>query len=440
MPAVNSKRNKIMNRSRILRAIWLQPIISRVDISRQLGLDKSTVTNLVKELLEGGVLVEGATGDASPQGGRKPVMLRIDGRYGNVLGVELQPDYYRAVLCDLDGGVLGSFSEEFERRGQDFDKFIFEILHRIDRSLELSSRPLLGIGVAMGGIVNSAAGIIHRSIPMELTETYNFNAMVNAHLDVPAFAENDANACALGELTFHRSSAIHDFLFVLVQIRHRNSGRHLYGDIGVGLGIVVNGTLYPGSRSTAGEFRSAFWDGEDHGQFTLTSSESALVASNKDIRTRFFREVSRNVAVVANVMGFSHVFFGGDVMPFAEEFRVILTEELQLRCPYDTANRILVQPSSFGENAVAYGAAGMLLDRLFSDQIFPVGHTRDKPGHTDMFRQLNEAMDQYGGRSQSGRSDDTQRTRPGKGKQTEEVAQCYTDEVERIRHPCMGGS
>ena len=71
------KRTKIINRFRILREIWMNKEISRVDIARALGLDKSTVSNNVKELLRMGVIVEASEGSSGPQGGRKPVNIKL---------------------------------------------------------------------------------------------------------------------------------------------------------------------------------------------------------------------------------------------------------------------------------------------------------------------------------------------------------------------------
>ena len=395
--ATTGKRNRIMNRSRILRTVWRQPLISRVEIARLLGLDKSTVSNVVTDLLEFGVLQEVAEGDASRQGGRKPVLLRTNKRYGNVLGLELQPDYYRAVLCDLEGDVLGSISEEVQREGREFDDYVFSIVKRVDAALHLSQKPLLGIGMGMGGLVDCARGIIYGSIPMEITQPYDFSRTIAERLPVPTFAENDANACAWGELTFHRTRNIHDFLYVLVQVRRSGFGRHLYGGVGVGVGVVLNGTLYAGRASTAGEFRSIFWDNLSSGQFTLTDEEASRVHSDPQIRHRLFREIARNMALVVNILNLQNVFFGGDIMTFASEFRAILQEEINRNWPYDTDVSCTVQASTFGENAVAYGAAGMLLDRLFTDQVFPLGDARNQESHVDMVDQLNQAMVQFGG-------------------------------------------
>lgn len=394
-----AKRNKLMNRSRVLRAVWRQPHVSRSEVAAALGLDKSTVSVLVSELIEAGVLQEVAEGSASKQGGRRPIMLRINSGYGNVLGLEVQPDYYRAVLCDLEGHVLGSVSEELGRNGREFDDHVSEIISRVDGALGIRGRPVVGIGIALGGLVDSMRGIIYGSIPMEITQAYDFGQRIASKLPVPAYVENDANACALGELTFHRSTDVTDFLYVLVQIRRRGFGNHPYGGIGVGVGIVTNGALYSGRNSTSGEFRSVFCTDSSVGQLTLTDEEASHISTDRDVRLRLFREVATNTALIVNVLNLGHVFFGGDIMSYADEFREVLAEEIDRLWPYGGSVDCVIHPSTFGENAVAYGAAGMLLDRLFTDQVFPVGHVRDRDGHARIITELNEAMVQFGGDS-----------------------------------------
>ncbi len=386
------KRNRIMNRSRVLRAVWRTPLLSRVEIAGRLGLDKSTVSSLVKELIDQKMIHEVAEGDASKQGGRRPVLLRINPTYGLVLGFEFQPDFYRAVLCDLDGRIERRWTENVRREGKPFDEYVFDILNVVLADMGDRRDSLLAIGIAMGGLINSISNRIYGSIPMELAEEYDFQAHIASRLDIPVVVENDANACAWGELTFHRRHDFHDFLYVLVQIRQSEQGRSLYGGIGVGIGVVINGTLYPGSHFTAGEFRSVFWKDGSVGQFSLSDEEAEQVGTDPTIRSRFFRELARNIALIINVLDLSHLFIGGDCLVFREEMESIFHSEIQRNWPYESEVGRKVSFSTLGEDAAAYGAAGLILDRLFSDQIFPLGDIRNRHGLDDLISTLSDAM------------------------------------------------
>ena len=390
------KRNRTMNRSRVLRTIWRQSLVSRIETAHLLGLDKSTVSSLVNELIETGLIQEVAQGDASRQGGRRPVMLQINRDYGSVLGMELQPGFFRAALCDLHGRVIRSWSEKRGSEDIDFTEFLLGTIHSILDDLGDTRSSLMGIGVAMGGLVNSIGNEIAGSIPMGLSQ-YDFQREISDRVEVPVVAENDANACAWGELTFHRYEEVHDFLYVLVQMREAECGRHLYGGIGVGIGVVINGTLYPGANFTSGEFRSVFWDGQSSGQFSLTDDEAARVYTDEGLRKKFFRELAKNVALIINVMNLDHLFIGGDFLNSGAELEAILHEEIQQNWPYDSPVKCDIRFSSFGENAVVYGAAGMMLERLFSDQIFPLGDIRNRHGRDEVLSDFNEGILSRGG-------------------------------------------
>lgn len=379
-----------MNRARVLRTIWHYPGASRVDVAARLGLDKSTVSSIVGELIGVGLVTEVAEGSASPSGGRRPVHLEVNSGYGYVLGIELQPEYYRAVLQDLNGSFVLEREGERPRDGQEFEPHLLTLIYELLDEIGDHRDRLVGIGVAMGGLINSVRNVIYRSIPMRITEFYDFQTRIAERIGIPVIAENDANACAWGELAAHRGAEVHDFLYVLFQLRTSTSGKLLYGGIGVGLGVVVNGTLYPGSRFTAGEFRSAFYDGQGSGQFSLTDAEAELVTQDSGTRRRLFRELAKNVALIVNVLNLDHVFIGGEMTRHREELVAMISEEIERSWPYETGIDCTIRYSSFGHTAVAAGAASLVLDRLFSDQIFPLGDIRNRHERGRVVEQLVE--------------------------------------------------
>lgn len=97
------KRNRLLNTSRVMREIWINKQISRIQIAKNLGLDKSTISSIVANLLNDGIIREHAEGEAGPQGGRKPVYLTLNRSYACVLGIEFRPESYTAVAVDLQG-------------------------------------------------------------------------------------------------------------------------------------------------------------------------------------------------------------------------------------------------------------------------------------------------------------------------------------------------
>jgi hypothetical protein len=121
------KRSRALNTSRVLEDIWINQEISRIQIAKNLDLDKSTISSIVTELLEIGVIKETSVGEAGPQGGRKPVYLTLNETYGCVLGLELRPEAYTAVAVDLEGNIIYSKFELIQLSGANFVDRFFEI-------------------------------------------------------------------------------------------------------------------------------------------------------------------------------------------------------------------------------------------------------------------------------------------------------------------------
>jgi len=85
------------------------------------------------------------------------------------------------------------------------------------------------------------------------------------------------------------------------------------------------------------------------------------------VLARFFRELSRNIAMLVNTFNLDHVFLGGDIERYEGEIQPVLAGEIQSNWPYPGGVHCAIRFSSLGEKAVAYGAAGMVLHRLFAD-------------------------------------------------------------------------
>ncbi len=364
------KRTKVINRSRIMREIWINRQTSRVEIARSLELDKSTISNNVNELLELGIIVETSEGNSSPQGGRKPVHIKLNKNYGYVLGLEMRPDSYTAVAVDLEGEIIYSKFEKVEIKGRNFKEKFKEIIEMLKKELESKNNKLLGVGVGVSGVVNIKEGVIKYSIPLEISNDYNFYHKIAGEMDVPVFIDNDANASVWGELAFHRRKDLKDFIFLLLEVRDREKEQdHAYDAIGVGIGIVINGNVHYGHEYSAGEFRSLFRNKDSIGQFSLNAEEQMLVQEDMKVWKKFLHELGAHIALIVNTFNLTHIILGGQFERYDQYVSEILEEEIKRNWPYPYAYEVRknIWLSSFGDQSVAYGAAGMVLNKLFSD-------------------------------------------------------------------------
>lgn len=371
------KRTKRINTSRVMHDIWTSRETSRVEIARSLGLDKSTVSAIVNDLIEVGIISETREGSAGPQGGRKPVHITLNGEFGCVLGIELRPESYTAVGVDLNGEVVFSKFEKMKIAGGDLKGSILEIVDRVDVDRQRCGLKLLGIGVGLSGVVNPHSGVVRFSIPLKLEDPVRLYEEMDGVFDVPFLVENDANACAWGELAFHRHKEMRDFLFCLVEFRDINRNEVIHEKTAVGLGIAIGGSVHYGHEYSAGEFRSIYRGPGHLGQFAITRDEAFNIEEDPQVMNRFVRELSRHVALFVNTFNLSHVFLGGNMDFEGNGVRDILAEEIDQNWPYPNPVSTQIAYSSLRERAVAFGAAGMVLERMFADIELVKGATRE---------------------------------------------------------------
>jgi len=357
--------------ARIVRTIWQNPRISRVDIAERLGFDKSTVTNQVARLIEIGVIEEIAEGEAGIKGGRRPIHLAVNRSFGRVIGIEIQPGSCIALAVDLAGDVLDQIQIPLELGGGRFPEAAAEIIQECAARLCPESRKLLGIGVGISALVDLKKSRIRYSVPLGIAEPVDFATAVAARIPVPCFIENDANCCAWGELAFNRDEALRDFLFALVEIRRDAGSIRDYGGLGVGFGIVLGGKVYSGAHGDAGEFRSTFCDGPGELQFSQPKATLSRIESDRGALSGVVDELARNMAMLVNTMDFDRVYIGGSIESLDSDFPSRLEQRLKDNWMYPFTKDIRIQYSSLGERAVAYGAAGMVLDRLISEKGLP---------------------------------------------------------------------
>ena len=230
---------KSVNKSIILNKIRTSEPISRAQIAKETKLTPPTVSSIVKELIEEGIVRESELGESS--GGRKPTMLLINSDAFYVIGVDAGPETIECIIADLTGKIMERTSSKLSKplTNDLFLSILKENIHKLIQVSRVSLEKMIGIGVAMHGVVNVETGmslvapnLSLTNIPIRKELEKEFNLMVKV--------ENDARAMALGESWFGGHGDVDSMVVV-------NLGR------GVGSGMVVNGKLYHGAHDIAGE-------------------------------------------------------------------------------------------------------------------------------------------------------------------------------------------
>ncbi|MDQ1639021.1 MAG: hypothetical protein QOF62_2360 [Pyrinomonadaceae bacterium] len=224
-----------INRQIVLNYVRELGPISRADIAREIELQRSTISYIVDELINHG-LIEEISGEST--GGRPPNLLSLRTGDAVAIGVDLGAIHTTVASSDLAGRVLSQ--EEFAT-DPDANNTAQNIAEVALRLLRKSGDTIEGIGISFPGWVDPETSRSYaphfkwRDVPIAET--------VTQATSLPVTIDNDANAAALAELWFGRPEIreIRDFILVLVEA-------------GLGTGIVFDGQVYRGEGGTAGEF------------------------------------------------------------------------------------------------------------------------------------------------------------------------------------------
>jgi predicted NBD/HSP70 family sugar kinase len=356
---------KNANISLVLRSIRENDRISRIEIARDLGLNRSTITYIVSQLLEQGIIRAEAEGDAAAQGGRKPIFLGINPEYGCILGLEMQYQKGHVVLIDLGGSVLHREVVDYHEGKAPFeDKFTY-LYERLLGTIRRRGLPLLGIGIGLPGLVDPFTGKIIKSTFHKLTE-YDFAKKVQSSVSVPVLIDNDANCCALAEMTAHREEGIKDLIYLLPKFNTTEKEYRRVGVVGMGLGIITDGKVYYGHDYSAGEFRSVFWEQGLHEQLGISSEELIRIDRDRQVLRRLIKELCFNLSVILSLLNPGRIYVGGDLCNHFDTFMDVLKTEMGTRFVGIPRNRGKFFPTDYDEFDVAAGAATMFLEHLFN--------------------------------------------------------------------------
>ncbi len=241
MPVANRDLMRAINRFAILHAIRDAGSISRVDISRSTGLSQSTVTGITAELLREGMVLERASDKSGC--GRRPVPLSLNPQGAFTVGVHLSVNQVSVVLMDLQASIINTYTGLLDTTDLSVEKVVDTLVQAVQTCLwdsDFSKTQVSGIGIAIPGLINSRKGHIHY-IPNYNWKDTKLAEIVEKRTDVPVYVENSANTLVVFEQWFGVGRGADNFL--LVTTEH-----------GIGMGMVVDGKIYRGSRGVAGEF------------------------------------------------------------------------------------------------------------------------------------------------------------------------------------------
>lgn len=231
-----SETARLINRRIALNFIRLYQPMSRADLARRSGLQRSTISSIIDQLIDEGWVTEGAIG-RSPRG-RRPRNLHLNVERAGILGVELRPELTTVGLAGVDARFMGQVQFATAATAERFVRDLAAATCELRRA---HPRVLCeGMGVSLPGRVDKDGNLVFA--PNLGWQPVAITRMIEEAVGLPVNIENAANACALAELWFGRHpEQVKNILAVTVSE-------------GVGVGLLLNGQLVHGANSMAGEF------------------------------------------------------------------------------------------------------------------------------------------------------------------------------------------
>lgn len=228
-----------INLSSVLSYLQTEAPLSRSQLAILTSLNKSTISSLVEELIERGLVHEAGL-DVSGTG-RPATCLELNPGAGAIVGVELGVDFISVILTDFLGNIEWRRRQEVDPTTQQ-EIIVAAALDLVDQAMDTNHSPqkrLLGVGLALPGLVDIQRGILTFSPNLQWRDV-PLGKIFSDHTGAPVYVDNDANASAVGEHLFGVAQKSENFLFVIA-------------GVGVGAGLFLNGDLYRGAGGFAGE-------------------------------------------------------------------------------------------------------------------------------------------------------------------------------------------
>lgn len=397
---------KAHNLRAILLSLLHEGSVSRVELAEKTSLSTTTVTNLIAELLEQGIVIEEGLEETTGRRrvGRPRTALHLVASARYAVGVHIGIGLFRVTLTDLFAEMICSNIVQFKLETPP-EQVLDSIAHWIEKTIDDSQvdrKRIIGAGIGASGLVNYQTGV-NILAPSLKWRDVPVRDILAKKLHFPVVVDNNVRAMALAEAFFGAGRGVNSLAFV-------------YGRVGVGAGFVVGGQIFRGSSAGAGEIGHTIIIPEggllcrcgNHGCLETLVSETSLISLAEEIAraepdgllSQYLKQQDGNrpserifaaaragdqptramierqacylgiaLANLVNVMNPELILLGG-MFAQGEELILPVAERAMRELSFaGLGEKVRVQPTSFGWRAGVVGAAALALSTFFYQQL-----------------------------------------------------------------------
>ncbi|SEG12112.1 transcriptional regulator, MarR family [Caloramator fervidus] len=373
---------KKINTGLVFDAIRLYAPISRAEIAKLLNLTPATVTNITAELLKRNIIMESDFGKSN--GGRRPVLLKINPNSYYIISVYIGPTKVRVATINMESEIMCSKQESlysnisFEKAKE----IIVTLIREVIDSCIVEKNKILGIGVAIHGIVNFEKGIVVFS-PNFGWKNIGLRDVLEKEFDIPVFIDRDVRAMAMAENWYGEGREFDDFICIKVgygigaafikdkqQIRGVSDGLGEFGHIKIKVDdlkcICGNYGCLENYASERAVIRFARENGYED-EFDIEKINLEALNGNKVIVEALKKAgyyLGLGVANLINIFNPGLIIVGGDLVDINIYFESLI-ESARENSLEDLFEHVKIKRAKTGKDSIIKGAGLLVLDSLF---------------------------------------------------------------------------
>jgi predicted NBD/HSP70 family sugar kinase len=359
--------------------------ISRVQLAEEFGLSKVTVSTIINELLEEGLIIEVGEGTGCEKGGRKPILLALNASHKYAVGVDIGTTNTVADIGNLRGEVVVKSQQPTakNRSSNNIFKEVSQLSGDIIESSKIDRDSILGVGISVPGLVKAHEGVIRISPDLNW-ENVEMNHTLADLIGLPVVSDNCTRAMLLGAKWHGKAKDARNVFYV-------NIG------YGIGSALMVNNQIYQ-NHSEFGHIHVSDKPVRCHcrklGCLEAVASGNAieLSANNrlgkkapnadwitvKDLAVKarngeseankIFHDaghyLGRALAIAANMLNPDKIILGGGVTLAIDLLQGAIEKEFEKHTMSEIRSTTVIEVSPLGMDAGAYGAIALALNQF----------------------------------------------------------------------------
>jgi predicted NBD/HSP70 family sugar kinase len=373
------------NRGIVIQTLFDLGPTSRAELARRAGVNRTTISGIVQPLIEGDVLVETTPDQAKRSEGKPARPLWFSPKAPPVCAVLLMPDAVRACLVGLDGSIIGENRIALPKGDGPIAPIIKAVKKSVRTALATAARKPLGIGVAVGGMVDTNQGSIVAMNLAPSLDRYPLADELGAEFGLPVRLDHHPRALLVGDRWFGKGRGAAQFSVIYT------------GEV-LGGAFYFDGRLYRGAAGAGGELghtivqvggelcrcgRRGCWDtiatlswlrreakraGLPRPEKMNSGSLMHLVDSGdaraSELADRYAHNIAVGIANVQQTIAPTHFILHGDVALGGSPMADAIAAHVRRLVPVRPGFTIQISIGEPGDGAALLGAAGLVLSDL----------------------------------------------------------------------------